>query len=233
VIWRSGILAIALAGAGSTQNSGRTVWDGVYTSAQAARGEATFNRSCLACHRNGLQGSRFLERWREDTLASLFDFMRTKMPVDSPGSSSEDEYLDIIAYVLASNHFPDGAQELRASAAAGIQVVGKDGPAPLPSGALVRVVGCLAKGPGDEWTLSKASALARTRDPEKSTGAELKASQGQALGTSAFRLPEIEFSHPESEQGHKVETKGYLDRASEVDRVLVTSLESLASSCPD
>lgn len=231
---RPSLVVVLLASSLFGQNSGgKTVWDGVYTAAQATRGEATFNDSCRSCHRNGFQGPRFIDRWREDTLGSLFNFMRTKMPADSPGSKSEAEYLDIVAYVLSSNSFPAGAQDLNASVTGSIQVVGKDGPAPLASGSLVRVVGCLGTGPGDGWTLRMASGLVRTREPEKSTGAELKASEGMALGTSTFRLPEIEFSHPADYKGHKVEIKGFLDRQPEADRVLVTSLQTLAPSCPE
>src|SRR2546428_142344 len=109
-----------------------------------------FDGSCRSCHRNSFQGARFIDRWREDKLGSLFNFRRTKMPADSPGSASEAEYLDIIAYVLSLNSFPAGAQELNSSAAGNIQVVGKEGLAPLPSGSLVRAVGCLVKSPGDE-----------------------------------------------------------------------------------
>jgi cbb3-type cytochrome c oxidase subunit III len=230
---RPSLIVILLAGASFGQNSGgKTVWDGVYTAAQATRGEATFNGSCRSCHRNGFQGPRFIDHWREDTLGSLFNFMRTKMPADSPGSKSEAEYVDIIAYVLSLNSFPAGAQELNASATGGIQIVGKDGPAPLPSASLVRVVGCLAQGPGEEWTLRMAGVLARTRE-EKSTVAERKASESMPLGTSTFRLPEVEFSHPAEHNGHKVEIKGFLDRQPESDRVLVTSLQTLAPSCPE
>ena len=36
----------------------RTVWDGVYTDAQAARATATFNQSCANCHTLVAQGNR-------------------------------------------------------------------------------------------------------------------------------------------------------------------------------
>jgi hypothetical protein len=211
----------------------RTVWDGVYTADQAARGQAAFDRDCRSCHRAGFQGPRFTEHWREDKLSSLLDFMRSKMPADAPGSKTRAEYLDIVAYILSVNNFPAGSQDLTVGTIFNVQFVGKDGPAPLPTGALVRVVGCLVEDPGEGWALSMASGLARTRAPEKSTGAELQATGSQSLGTSIFRLPEIEFQHPDSHRGHKVEIKGYLDRQPEGDRVLVTSLQTLATGCPE
>jgi len=211
----------------------KTVWDGVYTSDQATRGEAAFDRDCRSCHKASFQGPRFIDRWREDKLSSLFNFMRTKMPLDSPGSASQGEYLDIVAYILSLNSFPAGAQELTASVVGNIQVVGKEGPAPLPSGSLVRVVGCLVQVPDNTWILTKASELVRTREPEKSTDTELKASEAQPLGTNTLRLPEIEFYFPGPHKGHKVETKGFLDREPNGDRLLVTSLQAVGPSCPE
>ena len=211
----------------------KTVWDGVYTAAQATRGEAAFNSSCRSCHRNSFQGPRFIDRWREDQLGSLFNFMRTKMPLDSPGSASQGEYLDIIAYILSLNSFPAGAQELTASVAGNIQMVGKDGPAPLPNGSQVRVVGCLVQVPDSTWILNKSTEPVRTREPEKSTEAELKTSEAQPLGTYTLRLPEIEFYHPGPYKGHKVEVKGILDRDASGQRLLVTALQTVALSCPE
>ena len=36
--------------------SGGTVWDGVFTEAQASRGEAAYGRSCAVCHKEDLLG---------------------------------------------------------------------------------------------------------------------------------------------------------------------------------
>ena len=36
----------------------RTVWDGAYTDAQAARGSLAFNQSCANCHATGEDGTR-------------------------------------------------------------------------------------------------------------------------------------------------------------------------------
>ena len=49
-----------------------------------------------------------MERWREDSLHSLFTTMSTLMPRNDPGILSDGEYLDILAYVLQSNGFPTG-----------------------------------------------------------------------------------------------------------------------------
>src|SRR5918995_1622518 len=63
-----------------------SVLDGVYTAAQAARGEAAYLTHCIKCHEGleadgpELAGRAFIDRWREDRLESLFAFIRTTMP---------------------------------------------------------------------------------------------------------------------------------------------------------
>src|SRR5215510_14719434 len=72
-----------------------TVLDGVYTHAQAARGEAVYSSSCIGCHEGQdadgpeLTGKAFLDRWREDKIEPLFTFVRTTMPGNAPGSLDE------------------------------------------------------------------------------------------------------------------------------------------------
>ena len=58
-------------------NNNKTVWDGVYSEAQAARGGTLYNASCSGCHRRdlsgfegALKGQRFMDHWREDSLDS-------------------------------------------------------------------------------------------------------------------------------------------------------------------
>src|SRR5437879_1479263 len=121
------VMLVVTAAAGAD----KTVWDGVYTAAQAARGEAAFTSRCRECHRGGFfQG--FIERWREDKLSGIFNFISTRMPRDNPGSAKQSEYLDIVAYILSLNSLPAGTQELTPEVMGDIQVQRKDGPAPLP-----------------------------------------------------------------------------------------------------
>src|SRR3954463_3140802 len=73
-------------------NASRTVLDGVFTAAQAERGSAGFSEKCAPCHEGAdvegppLTGTPFIERWREDTLDGLFEFIKTRMPQTAPGS---------------------------------------------------------------------------------------------------------------------------------------------------
>ena len=227
------VMFLIALGATAQEQARKTVWDGVYTAAQAKRGEAVFDVRCLACHSTGFQRTGFIERWREDKLTGFFNFMSTRMPRDNPGSATHNEYLDMAAYILANNDLPAGAQELTSEALGNIQVERKDGPAPLPDGSLVRVVGCLTRAPDNSWTLTRASAPARTREPAKSSGLELKASEAQPLGTNTFPLAYINAYSPDLHKGHKVEAKGSLDRTPDGDHILLSSLQTLAPSCPE
>jgi len=228
------VLFVVAAAAGATVAAGadKTVWDGVYTDAQAARGQAAFDSRCRQCHRSGFfQG--FIERWREDKLSGIFNFISTRMPLDNPGSARPDQYLDIITYFLSLNNLPTGTEELTPAALGAVQVQRKDGPAPLPDDVIVRVVGCLTQGADNAWTLTRASEPGRTREPTASTEAELKSSAAQPLGTRTFPLPDAGSRSPDTHKGHKVEAKGFVDRKPAGDRLLLTALQTVAPSCPE
>ena len=95
-------------------------WDGVYTDAQAARGEVQFQQHCGRCHGANLAGTfetpplvgRFKPYWAGSTLDVLFDYVSTAMPLDHPGSLSRAANADILAFILKANDFPAGAKEL-------------------------------------------------------------------------------------------------------------------------
>src|SRR5690349_12009816 len=98
-----------------------SVWDGVYSEAQAARGEAGFIMHCASCHGANLGGTgeapalagpQFLSDFDGLSLGDLFDRIRTTMPQDNPGSLTRDGYADILAFLLKSNGLPPGAKEL-------------------------------------------------------------------------------------------------------------------------
>lgn len=110
-----GLLSQALAQDGAAEVGAST---GVYTEAQAESGAALFARHCAACHGatlGGGMGSRLapLESWWSGrSLASLVSFVRGNMPMTAPGSLAEDEYGDIVAFILASNGYPAGESPL-------------------------------------------------------------------------------------------------------------------------
>lgn len=228
------LMVLFLAGLAPAQ-SPRTVLDGVFTAAQAARGEGVFAEKCARCHEGAdvdgppLTGDPFVDRWRDDSLAGLFQFLKTRMPQDAPGTLDEKTYVDLLTRILASNRYPAGSKELTADALESTLLVGHDGPRPLPTNAMVIAVGCLSMGPGDAWMLANAAALARTQTGDQTSPEELKRSEAKALGSASYRLNNTPA--PESKKGHKVQVKGVLGRQPNGDRINVLLLDSLAPSC--
>jgi S-disulfanyl-L-cysteine oxidoreductase SoxD len=101
-----------------------SVWEGVYTKEQAARGKTRYFTSCAVCHGALLQGDSdspelagrsFMKRWGDQSVGTLFAFASSQMPVGRPGSLGVQGYVDVIAHILATNGFPDGQRELPAS----------------------------------------------------------------------------------------------------------------------
>jgi cytochrome c553 len=105
----------------SSREATRTVWDSVYSAAQAARGETAYVKACARCHQASLAGADespaltgggFLGNWNGQTLADLHDRIRTSMPPDDPGSFARPLITDVVAYMLKVNGFPAGAADL-------------------------------------------------------------------------------------------------------------------------
>lgn len=116
-----GAAALAGIGAANAQGVGRSVWEGIYSPEQAARGEVQYNQRCAACHGGGLNGTgeapgltggEFVSHYDQLTVADLFERVRTTMPQNDPGTLSRDEYADVVAFLLKSNGFPEGKAAL-------------------------------------------------------------------------------------------------------------------------
>ncbi len=217
-----------------------SVWDGVYTDAQAQEGQALFEANCIKCHGRDtggfaakeLYGDRFFERWREDTLDSLYGFMQN-MPPAGPALSAP-EYMNILSHILWANGFPPGSARLDTSGLSMIRIEGEDGPQPLPDRASVQVVGCMTRS-GSDWTLTMATDPVRARNTEEATEIELKAADAKQLSTQTFELGNFfmlgSFDR-DAHEGHRMLAKGALVRQDERDRISLTALDSVASSCP-
>jgi S-disulfanyl-L-cysteine oxidoreductase SoxD len=229
----------AIGAAQSTDSTApATVWQGVYSEAQAVRGQSEYATHCASCHRddlsgynNILKGARFMQKYRESSLHLLFDKTKTTMPRGAPATLSDKAYVDIVAYMLKANEFPAGTQELRVEDLQRIQLVGKDGPEPVPDFALVRVVGCLTTNPSDgAWMLAHSTDPVRTGNPQPATG-EREAAEAWPLGPRTYRLLVSAAYAPESLKGHRVEVRGFLIRRPTENRLNITSLQTLDSSC--
>src|SRR5579871_5188554 len=99
----------------------QSVWDGIYTDAQADRGKQLYSDACASCHGPELTGGEmapplvggdFSSDWNGLSLGDLFDRMRISMPQNAPGSLSAQQNADILAFILQANKFPSGTTEL-------------------------------------------------------------------------------------------------------------------------
>jgi cytochrome c len=125
-------ILIAALGAAASPQQNTTVWDGIYSDAQARRGEQVYKRSCGYCHRDDLTGgffdngvgrtpalagprafdSSFVERWKNMTMADLVATVAATMPQEEPASLSAQAYVDVVCYLLSKNDVRAGPTDL-------------------------------------------------------------------------------------------------------------------------
>jgi mono/diheme cytochrome c family protein len=230
-----GVLFVALATASlvtaQTANPRRTVWDGVYTEAQAARGTTAYGQSCAGCHalategKSPLVGDPFWKSFAQKNVGDLLEFVSTYMPNGNPGSLTEPTYRDIVALILKSNGFPAGTAELARTTAANVQIVQKDGRTELPANALARVVGCLTKS-GADWVVS--SATSPERAERAASGAE---DATRPLGGRTIPLKFV-ITRLDGLAGSRVAVSGLLMGEGGVDGINVTTVNRVAQKCP-
>ena len=128
--------ALILTAASATAQTRISIWDGVYTDAQAERGRTLYMQNCSRCHGANLSGNfetpplvgRFMPYWSGTTLDALVDYVSTAMPLDHPGALGADANTDILAYILKNNGLPSGSKEL---SAAGLKVITFDPAKPV------------------------------------------------------------------------------------------------------
>lgn len=103
----------------------RTVRDGIYTDAQAARGQAIYQKQCVSCHGaklEGLQGPPliadvFVSHWHTQPLSDLAGKIRNTMPAGATGTLTPQQSVDLVAFILKSGGFPAGKTDLAADEA--------------------------------------------------------------------------------------------------------------------
>jgi hypothetical protein len=212
------------------------VLDGVYTEKQAEAGHEQYEAICAGCHDGdepeapAPKGPEFIEKWREAPVSFLYNFIHANMPGDKPGSLSEANYLNVVAYLLQANGYPAGSSELTAAKTRDILLVSPGGPKPLPANALVSAVGCLA-GSGETWTLSSGTNPSRVRVGDETNPEELAASRTAMLGSASYTLRNAEDFPAAKMMGHKVQVKGVLTKVAIPFALSVQSLESVGEDC--
>jgi hypothetical protein len=223
----------------ATTRTVRTAWEGVYTEAQAARGKAKI-RQCHFCHNPdltaggqgpALKGTSFLSHY--ETVGRLWIKLRDEMPPQGWGAPTEDEELDLLAYILQGNGYPAGKEPVTADIVKldnTWMTKSPEGVEP-PNFALVKLVGCVTQQPQKGWALTNASAPALTSE-DVSDKAALAVAAAEVLGTGTFHLANVNpTANPASHQGQKVEARGIWYKAPGDNRLNLTSLQPVGGTC--
>ena len=134
----AGFAAMVVAPGMAAVAAGQAAEDGVHTAAQAASGRAIYERECAVCHQANLQGSfeapqlageSFLRFWGDLSPADLLVRISGSMPPGEEGSLTDEEYLDVVAYLLEANGAPAGGLALTQTTAVPIGSLAASGSA--------------------------------------------------------------------------------------------------------
>jgi hypothetical protein len=192
-----------------------------------------FSATCLRCHGplvdgvpSRFTGDKFWASWGEDSLGSLYGYLRKSMPNDAPGTLSASAYTDLLAYLVSVNGAPAGTDELSGDTIASTRFTRRSSDGALPEGALVIVTGCLVK-TSQGFAVTRGTTPARARGTDR--GAELAAAADAPLGHTTFSL-----LYPTSPLdvlvGQRVLVRGLLVRRSG-DGVNVMSVQDTTRRC--
>jgi len=100
----------------------RSIWDGVFSAEQVARGRKSYEAQCADCHGDELQGdgkkspalkgAEFMKNWKTKSVHRLIDSTWRTMPPEDPRTLSRELCTDVVAFVLSENGYPAGKTEL-------------------------------------------------------------------------------------------------------------------------
>jgi alcohol dehydrogenase (cytochrome c) len=93
-----------------------------FSNQQSRVGSLVYQQYCSSCHSASLAGGQgpaiagadFMHRWAggQRTVGDLYALIRGTMPKEAPGSLSEEQYENLVAYLLAQNGFKAGEMAL-------------------------------------------------------------------------------------------------------------------------
>ena len=175
-----------------------------------------------------------MDYWREDTMDSMYQLIQTSMPPRANNQLTEAEALSLVSYILQANDFPAGNADLTVDALPAIHIEERSGPQPLPNYAVVQIVGCTAKGDGDNWNLVRSSEPVRVRNSGRASATELKIAGGKSLGGLTFQLQNLAMAGIDGstlQEGRKMLVKGALIRQPAGDRIGINSMQEAADTC--
>jgi len=88
--------------------------DAVFSEEQAKTGKRLYSQHCATCHAESYFETVMLV-WNGERLSELFSVMAAIMPQNNPGSLSDQEYIDVLAYIMSASGYPKGEQALSVS----------------------------------------------------------------------------------------------------------------------
>jgi len=114
----------------------------LYTAAQASAGAQVYTQDCASCHGANLQGVAAPALAGKDfqktavtdkySVSILRTIATQNMPLSNPGSLSDTQYANVMAYLLAANCYPAGTKPFPTQDEPDLQVI--MGPPATPSG---------------------------------------------------------------------------------------------------
>ena len=127
------VATVALASSvahGSTAQKATTN-DGVYTKAQADGAKAQFEKLCASCHAFTVAAKAkpkdlplgdepFFESWSGRPLSEMISIIALTMPNDGSAVVTDQEAVDLVAYILQQNGFQAGSKPLSKETAAAV-----------------------------------------------------------------------------------------------------------------
>ena len=125
------VALIPLAVCGALAQDKKSVWTGVYSAKQAARGAELYNGACASCHGDDLEGveqapslagGTFAQRWDGSTLKKLFERIQVMPPDDPTKRLTDQQDVDLLAFLLSVNKIPAGTAALDADGNALAQI---------------------------------------------------------------------------------------------------------------
>ena len=98
----------------AAQDAQRTIRDGVFSPAQAARGERLFESICINCHEMAefTGPDAYLEGVEGKPLWDTFEYVWSEMPEDDPSSLNPEDYAAVLAYIFSVYGMPTGETDL-------------------------------------------------------------------------------------------------------------------------
>jgi mono/diheme cytochrome c family protein len=217
-------------GLGAQQAPRPRIWQGVYSTAQAERGKATFLVTCQRCHNAdlsgdrgpALKGERFMTTWGGGGVNRLFEKIRDTMPPFATSTLDDTTKLDIVTFILQTNGFPAAEKELALDDLESIDIVAQGELPKAQNFARVQVVGCLTRAEENRFLLTNASEpVAAASDSASLPVPAAGSGRVMLLNASPFK--------PETQVGQRVDARGLVYRDERETLLTVSALKAVGT----